>query len=97
LIAIPSVPETAEPGAFDANRAFARLERILAGEPPHPVDSPGSDIVRERLLAEMRAVGLQPRISDDMVCDNFRGAAPSTARASATLPPPLAPPRASIC
>ena len=72
LIAIPSVPETAEAGAFDTNRAFARLERVLAGEPPHPVDSPGSDIVRDRLLAEMRAVGLQPRISDNMVCDNFR-------------------------
>jgi hypothetical protein len=72
LIAIPSVPVTAQAGEFDANRAFARIERILAGEPPHPVDSPGSDIVRERLLAEMRAVGLEPRVSDDMVCDAFR-------------------------
>jgi hypothetical protein len=72
LVAIPAVADTAEPGAFDTNRAFARLERVLAGEPPHPVDSPGSDVVRERLLAEMRAVGLEPRVSDDMVCNGFR-------------------------
>jgi hypothetical protein len=88
LIAIPCRAETAEPGAFDTNRAFARLERILAGEPPHPVDSPGSDLVRDRLLAEMRGVGLQPRVSDDMVCNAFRKAATSLARASATSPPP---------
>ncbi|HZG47724.1 MAG TPA: M20/M25/M40 family metallo-hydrolase [Allosphingosinicella sp.] len=72
LIAIPAAPETAEPGTFDTNRAFARLERILAGEPPHPVDSPGSDLVRDRLLAEMRSVGLQSRVSDEMVCNNVR-------------------------
>ncbi len=72
LIAIPSVSEAVEAGAFDTGRAFSRLERILAGEPPHPVDSPGSDVVRERILAEMRAVGLQPRVSDEMVCNGFR-------------------------
>jgi hypothetical protein len=71
LIAIPAVPEAAAPGAFDANRAFARLASVLAGEQPHSVDSPGSDGVRDRLLAEMRAVGLQPRVSDAMVCNSF--------------------------
>jgi len=71
LIAPPAVPEVAEPGTFDTQRAFARLERILAGEPPHPVDSAGSDIVRDRLLAEMRAVGLRPRVTDEMVCNSF--------------------------
>jgi hypothetical protein len=74
LIAPPAVPAQAAPGEFDANRAFARLERVLAGEPPHPVDSPGSDIVRERLLAEMRAVGLQPRVTDSMSCNGFPAA-----------------------
>lgn len=74
LIAVPSVPETAAPGAFDANRAFGRLERVLTGEQPHPVDSDGSDGVRERLLAEMRAAGLEPRVSDAMVCNDFPAA-----------------------
>jgi len=74
LIAIPSVPQAAAPGAFDANRAFSRLERMLAGEQPHPVDSAGSDGVRDRLLAEMRGVGLDPRVSDRMACNSFAGA-----------------------
>jgi hypothetical protein len=72
LIAIPSVPEAAAPGAFDTHRAFARLERILGDQQPHPVDSPGSDGVRERLVAEMRAAGLSPRVSDEMVCSTIR-------------------------
>jgi hypothetical protein len=45
LLALPPVAAEAPPGAFDANRAFARLERILEGEPPHPVDSDASDLV----------------------------------------------------
>lgn len=73
LIAIPSVPEAAAPGEFDANRAFARLQRILGDQQPHSVDSPGSDGVRDRLLAEMRAVGLEPRVSDRMVCGTIGG------------------------
>jgi hypothetical protein len=71
LIAPPPIPEQAEAGEFDTNRAFARLERVLADQQPHSVDSPGSDGVRERLLAEMRAVGLEPRVSDAMTCNAF--------------------------
>lgn len=71
LIAPQAVPATMQPGYFDANRAFARLERVLAGQQPHPVDSPASDGVRDRLLAEMRAVGLNPRVSDAMTCNAF--------------------------
>jgi hypothetical protein len=71
LIALPPVAEAPAAGEFDANRAFARLERVLADQRPHPVDSPGSDGVRDRLLAEMRAVGLQPRMTDKMVCSHY--------------------------
>lgn len=71
LIAPPDVPAQVEAGTFDTSRAFARLERILADQQPHPVDSPGSDGIRERILAEMRAVGLQPRVSDAMTCNAF--------------------------
>jgi hypothetical protein len=73
LIAVPSVPEAAAPGEFDANRAFGRLERVLAGEQPHPVDSASSDGVRDRLLAEMRTAGLHPRVSDTMTCGTIAG------------------------
>jgi len=56
------------PGAFDANRAIARLARILGDERPHPVDTAAGDAVRERLIAELRAIGLQPRVTDDWAC-----------------------------
>ena len=57
---------------FDANRAAARLQRILGDERPHPVDSDAGDAVRARLIAEMRAAGLEPRLTDDFACNAFR-------------------------
>jgi hypothetical protein len=70
LIALPAPPATAGDG-FDASRAAERLQRILGDERPHPVDSANGDAVRERLIAEMRAVGLNPRITDDFACNSF--------------------------
>ncbi|MDQ8755176.1 M28 family peptidase [Sphingosinicella sp. LHD-64] len=70
LIALPAPPAGASDG-FDANRAAARLARILGDERPHPVDSPANDAVRDRLIAEMHAVGLNPRITDDFACNGF--------------------------
>lgn len=69
LIALPAPPDAPAVGQFDANRAASRLARILGDEQPHPVDSAASDGVRERLVAEMRAVGLTPRITDDFACN----------------------------
>src|SRR3954452_3660216 len=69
LIALPSPPDHNEPGIFDANRAAARLARILGDERPHPADSPNGDAVRDRLIAEMRGVGLEPRVTDDFACN----------------------------
>lgn len=71
LVALPSPPATPTADAFDANRAAARLQRILGDERPHPVDSAANDAVRERLIAEMRSVGLNPRITDDFACNSF--------------------------
>ena len=71
LLTLPGVPERPAAGAFDANRAAARLQRILGDERPHPVDSAADDAVRERLIAELRAVGLSPRITDDFACNGF--------------------------
>ena len=68
LLALPSAPET----AFDANRAAGRLERILGDQRPHPADSAAGDAARGRLIAEMRAVGLEPRVTDDFACNSFR-------------------------
>ncbi len=80
LLILPSPPATASETSFDANRAVARLERVLGDQRPHPVDSDAGDAVRERLLAEMRNVGLAPRVTDDFSCNGRRGAAVSCAR-----------------
>jgi hypothetical protein len=72
LIALPA-PGAAGPDGFDAPRAAARLARILGDEAPHPVDSEGGDAVRARLVQEMRAVGLEPRETDDFICNAIRG------------------------
>jgi len=69
LVALPEVPARAAPGEFDTGRALARLQRILGDERPHPVDSAANDAVRERLLAELRALGLDPRTTDDFTCN----------------------------
>ncbi|HET9429158.1 MAG TPA: M28 family peptidase [Allosphingosinicella sp.] len=71
LITLPAPPDVAAAGAFDSRRAVARLARVLGDERAHPVDSDASDLVRARLLAEMRAVGLNPRVTDDFVCNSF--------------------------
>lgn len=80
LLVLPSPPDTPTATGFDANRAVARLQRILGDQRPHPVDSEAGDAVRERLIAEMRAVGLNPRVTDDFACNGERGSAVSCAR-----------------
>jgi hypothetical protein len=85
LLVLPAVPDEPSATSFDANRAMYRLSYILGeglGRPqlPHPVDSAQGDVVRERLIAQMRSVGLEPRVTDDFTCNGRRGAAVSCAR-----------------
>jgi hypothetical protein len=72
LVPLPSPPDAANARGFDANRAKARLALILGDQRPHPVDSDAGDAVRGRLIAEMRAVGLAPRVTDDFACSGGR-------------------------
>ena len=71
LVPLPSPPDAPSANRFDANRAADRLRRVLGDERPHPVDSAANDSVRQRLIAEMRRVGLNPRITDDFACNGF--------------------------
>lgn len=64
----PPVRETNSAGQFDTSAAIARLERILGDETPHPVDSDAQDAVRDRLLAEIQALGLSPEVRDAFTC-----------------------------
>lgn len=58
-------------GQFDALRAKDRLARVLGDEAPHPADTAASDGVRARLVAELRAMGLQPRVDDRFACNKL--------------------------
>ena len=76
LLELPEVPrEDSRPAAggvaFDTRAALTRLRRILGDERPHPVDSAAGDAARERLVAELRALGLQPQVTDDFACNSY--------------------------
>jgi len=68
LLTPPPAPSPVAAGDFDTNRAVGRLERILGDQRPHPVHSPDDDAVRGRLIAELRAIGLQPEVHEAMDC-----------------------------
>lgn len=81
LIVLPEMPEAPAAGRFDSSRAAGRLARILGDQRSHPVDSAANDAVRERLIAELRALGLEPRVSDDFACNGYgQGRAVTCAR-----------------
>ena len=65
LLAPPAVPEAS---AFDTSRAIGRLARILGDQRPHPVDSEANDSVRDRLMTELRALGMTPQIRERQDC-----------------------------
>jgi hypothetical protein len=65
---VPSIGATQAATGFDTTTAIARLTRILGDERPHPVDSPANDAVRDRLLAEIVALGYAPVVRDDFSC-----------------------------
>jgi Peptidase family M28 len=70
LTAPPALRTADAPTDFDATRAKARLARILGDQRPHSSDTPANDAVQARLVAELRAIGLQPRIDTRFACNN---------------------------
>lgn len=71
LTAPPPVRGENAAGQFDAGRAKARLARVLGTEAPHPADTAASDGVRERLVQELLALGLRPRVDDRFACNEL--------------------------
>ena len=65
----PVRPRDATPGSFSAERARGRLARVL-GDPalPHPVGSRANDMVRERLVNELRALGYETELQSEVGC-----------------------------
>ncbi|HEX8192906.1 MAG TPA: M20/M25/M40 family metallo-hydrolase [Allosphingosinicella sp.] len=70
ILALPDVPATAEASEFDTARALARLRRVIGPERPHPVDTEANDAVRDRLLAELRLLGMDAQVTDDFACNS---------------------------
>lgn len=69
-------PPSISPGhAFNTERAFGYLERLLGDETPHPVDSDAGDIVRERLVDMISDLGFSPIVSDEVYCATSWGGA----------------------
>ncbi|MEP7130289.1 MAG: M28 family peptidase [Sphingomicrobium sp.] len=71
LIAVPGVREHPEASHFDAARAKAALALILGDEGPHPADTAADDQVRDRLIALLRHVGLNPIVRDQLACNEL--------------------------
>ncbi|MBA3676203.1 MAG: M20/M25/M40 family metallo-hydrolase [Sphingosinicella sp.] len=81
LVRVPPVREIPAAGAFDTGRAIGRLERILGDQRPHPVDTGSNDAVRGRLIAELRGLGVDPQVTDQVACNsNKRSKVVSCAR-----------------
>lgn len=68
LIEPPSLPSKIGSGAFQTQRAIGRLQRILGDQRPHSVDTASDDAVRDRLVTEIRAMGLQPQVREASNC-----------------------------
>ena len=63
-VGLPSpVPATAPPTVFSSGRALAHI-RVIAQQ-PHPLGSPANAAVREYLVHQLAALGLQPEVQHD--------------------------------
>ena len=71
LVEPPPVRTTGEPAQFDAKRAKARLAGILGDQRPHPADTVADDAIRNRLLGQLRQMGLQPIVRDQFACNEL--------------------------
>lgn len=67
----PPLRMSSSPDQFDAMRAKARLAIVLGDQRPHPADSQASDLVRARLVAELRKLGLNPIVRDQFACNEL--------------------------
>ncbi|MEO6581215.1 MAG: M20/M25/M40 family metallo-hydrolase [Sphingomicrobium sp.] len=74
LVPLPAVRSVPAADEFNVHRAAARLSDILGDERPHPADTPANDAVRERLVAQLVAMGLKPIVRDALACNELHKA-----------------------
>ena len=61
-------PVTAAAERFSALRAQRLLRAVFAGEQPHPTGSKHNAEVRQRLMTQLRELGLTPQVQHGYVC-----------------------------
>ena len=65
----PSVQSASAPlEVFSAERARAVLQRLVGDGIPHPIGSAQNALVRDRVIAEFRALGYAPVIERNLAC-----------------------------
>ncbi|MEO8346592.1 MAG: M20/M25/M40 family metallo-hydrolase [Betaproteobacteria bacterium] len=65
----PSVQSvSAPPEVFSAERARVVLQRLAGDGIPHPIGSAQNALVRDRVIAEFRALGYAPAIERNLAC-----------------------------
>lgn len=64
----PAKPASAPATEFSAERAQGVLRDLLGDGAPHPVGSPAAARVRERILAQLRSLGLAPEVQQALGC-----------------------------
>lgn len=71
LASAPSAPlgPDAPPDVFSVGRALPVLERLVGDGSPHPVGSAANAAVRERLVAELTGLGLEPELQEAFACN----------------------------
>ena len=57
--------------AFSSARAMGVLERVLGDQRPHPTGSPANAAVRDAIVTELRAIGLEPQVQRRFACGGF--------------------------
>ena len=71
----PPLPASAPAARFSAARARAAFERALGSEAPHPVGSDHDGEVRERLVAQLFAMGYRAEVIEGAACGASRACA----------------------
>jgi hypothetical protein len=68
-----AAPATAPPEAFSAERALVRLRAVIdsSGGVPHPAGSEAGRRVQERVVAELRSLGLSPQVYKTFACGSY--------------------------
>jgi hypothetical protein len=62
-------PSGAGQTAFSEEHAFAALSALLKEQRPHTAGSPENAVVRDRILAELKAAGYEPEVQAIFQCD----------------------------